>query len=52
VFKNNVIRDTRTGDKRRQTTGIQLEENVGAVTLAGNRVEAARILDDRRKRKP
>jgi parallel beta-helix repeat protein len=49
VFKNNVIRDTRPGREGKQTIGIQLEENVGPVTLEGNQVEAAKTIDDKRK---
>ena len=50
VFKNNIIRDTRPPGQARQTTGIQMEEGVGAVMLEGNRVEATKVVDDRRKR--
>jgi parallel beta-helix repeat protein len=49
VFKNNVIRDTRTGAERKQTVGIRLEEKVGAVTLEANQVEASKVLDDQRR---
>jgi hypothetical protein len=49
VFKNNVIRDTRPGSEGKQTIGIQLEENVGHVTLEGNQVEATKTIDDKRK---
>jgi hypothetical protein len=49
IFKDNVIRDTRSGGERRQTTGIRLEEKVGPVTLEGNQIEAAKALDDQRK---
>lgn len=48
IFKDNIIRDTRSGAERRQTTGIRLDEKVGAVTLEGNQIEAAKILDDKR----
>ena len=49
VFKNNTIRDTRTGVDRKQTTGIRLEEKVGTVTLEGNQIEAANVMNDERK---
>jgi hypothetical protein len=49
VFKGNTIRDTRTGDARRQTVGIKLEEKVGAVTTEGNQIEAATAVQDGRK---
>ena len=48
VFKNNIIRETRPEGK--QTTGIQLEEKVGVVTLEGNQIEAAKAIDDKRPR--
>lgn len=51
VFKNNVIRDTRTGDSQTQTVGILIEENVGHVILEGNRIDAKTEIDDRRERK-
>jgi parallel beta-helix repeat protein len=49
VLKGNTIRDTRTGDARRQTVGIKLEEKVGAVTTEGNQIEAASKVVDERK---
>ena len=49
VFKNNVIRDTRTGTQRKQAQGIVLEEKVGAVELDGNKVEADNQIADQRK---
>jgi len=48
VLLGNVIRDTRTGDKRRQTIGIQLDETVGDVILEGNVVEAEVKVEDQR----
>jgi parallel beta-helix repeat protein len=48
LFKGNTIRDTRTGAAQRQTVGIRLEEQVGAVTTEGNRIEAATAVEDRR----
>jgi len=47
IFKNNVVRDTRAEPK--QSIGIQLEEKVGSVVLDGNKVEAAKALEDKRK---
>lgn len=49
VFKDNIIRDTRSAGERKQTIGIRLEEKVGAVTLEGNKVEADKVLADERK---
>lgn len=48
VIKDNIIRDTRSSGERKQTIGIRLEERVGAVTLEGNTVEAAKVLADDR----
>src|SRR5207248_5701202 len=52
VLKNNRIRDTRPAEARKQTTGVQLEEKVGAVTLDGNTIEAAIPVKDGRHGKP
>ena len=49
VLKGNVIRDTRSGSDRRQTTGIALEEKVGEVQVDGNRIDAPTPLEDARK---
>jgi parallel beta-helix repeat protein len=51
TFKNNIIRDTRTGDNQTQTAGIFIEEKVGEVILEGNRIDAKTEIDDRRERK-
>lgn len=48
LFKGNTIRDTRAGAERRQTVGIRLEEQVGAVTVESNRIEAVTAVEDRR----
>ena len=48
VFKNNVIRDTRPPESRRQTVGIRIEEPAGEVVLDGNIIEAKTRVDDRR----
>jgi parallel beta-helix repeat protein len=47
-FENNTVRDTRPTAEQTQTVGVLLEEQVGEVTLEGNRIEAQRPLDDRR----
>ncbi len=49
VFKDNVIRDTRQAGERKQQVGIRLEERVGEVTLEGNRIDAAILIEDKRK---
>jgi hypothetical protein len=51
VFKNNIIRDTRPADARRQTVGIRIEEPAGEVVLEGNEIEAKTKVEDRRRRK-
>lgn len=49
VFRNNVIRDTRAPEARKQTTGIRIEELAGPVTLEGNKIDSITPIDDRRK---
>jgi len=49
VFKNNVIRDTRAPDARKQTVGIRIEEPAGNVILEGNQIEAKINVEDKRK---
>lgn len=49
VFRNNVIRDTRPADARKQIVGIRIEEQAGTVTLEGNQIDATTRIDDRRK---
>jgi hypothetical protein len=51
VFKNNIIRDTRSGDSQKQTVGIRIEEHVGQVTLDSNIITAKTDVDDRRPEK-
>ena len=51
VFKGNTIRDTRTGDDRKQVTGIQLEEGVGEVQTDGNTIDAPTAIQDGRKQR-
>lgn len=48
VFKENLIRDTRAADERKQSVGICLEEAVGDVSLEGNTIEAATLIEDKR----
>jgi hypothetical protein len=52
VFRNNIIRDTRPADARKQTVGIRIEEPAGEVVLEGNEIEAKTKVEDRRKAKP
>jgi len=49
LFKNNIIRDTRPADARKQLVGIRIEEDAGEVSLEGNSIEAKTNVDDRRK---
>lgn len=51
VFKNNTIRDTRSGSERKQTTGIKLDERVGKVVVEANQIEAVTVIADQRKAK-
>lgn len=48
VFRNNIIRDTRTDSSQTQTVGIRIEEQVGQVNLEDNKIEAKTRIDDRR----
>jgi parallel beta-helix repeat protein len=48
VFRNNVIRDSRTQDA---DIGIQIEETVGPIVLDNNRIETQTSVDDRRSSK-
>jgi len=52
VFKNNIIRDTRPPDSRKQAVGIRIEEQAGEVVLEGNEIEAQTRIDDDRKPRP
>lgn len=49
LFKNNIIRDTRAADSRKQLVGIRIEELAGAVTLENNQIDAAKPIEDQRK---
>ncbi len=51
VFKGNTIRDTRTGDDRKQLTGIQLEEGVGQIQTDDNTIDAPTAIQDGRKQR-
>jgi len=51
VFKDNVIRDTRPADEQKQTVGIEIEPNVGRISLINNMIQAKRLIDDQRKPK-
>ncbi|MBE7502140.1 MAG: right-handed parallel beta-helix repeat-containing protein [Verrucomicrobiales bacterium] len=52
VFRDNLIRDTRPREHRRQTVGIRVEADAGPVLLERNRIEASVPIDDRRKPAP
>ena len=52
VFKNNIIRDTRSEESQTQTVGILIEDKVGQVVLDGNKIEAKTAIDDKRPQKP
>lgn len=39
IFRNNIIRDTRPAEERKQKIGIQVEEKAGPVTSEGNRID-------------
>jgi polygalacturonase len=49
IFRNNIIRDTRTGADRKQMVGIKIEELAGPVALEGNQIDAATPIQDQRK---
>ena len=51
VFKNNIIRDTRKADARKQSVGIRIEEQAGDVELDGNEIDAPTKVEDKRKAK-
>ena len=52
VFKNNIIRDTRTPAERKQAVGIRIDEQAGEVVLEDNRIEARTQVEDQRKARP
>jgi polygalacturonase len=49
VFKNNIIRDTRAPNARKQSVGIRIEEQAGDIVLEENQIDAKTRVDDRRK---
>ena len=51
VFKNNIIRDTRSADARKQSVGIRIEEQAGEIELDGNQIDAPTKVEDKRKAK-
>lgn len=50
VLERNVVRDTRASGERTQTVGVLLEEQVGAIDLKSNQIDAPTPLEDRRPR--
>ena len=51
-LKNNIIRDNRPADSRRQVVGIQIEEKAGPLDLQSNSIDASIQIKDQRKAKP
>ena len=48
VFSQNVLRDTREKGQQTQTTGVLIEERVGAVELGNNEIQAqTKVVDER-----
>ena len=52
VFRNNIIRDTRPPEARKQTVGIRIEEPAGKVVLEGNEIDAPTRVEDQRNARP
>lgn len=52
VFRNNIIRDTRPAETRKQAVGIRIEPEAGEVVLEGNSIEAQTSVEDLRAVKP
>jgi hypothetical protein len=52
IFKNNIIRDTRPAEARKQTVGIRIDEPAGAVVLENNQIEAPVKIEDKRGSTP
>ncbi|HXT40258.1 MAG TPA: right-handed parallel beta-helix repeat-containing protein [Candidatus Angelobacter sp.] len=52
VFRNNIIRDTRSAGTRKQAVGIRIEPEAGEVVLEGNTIEAQTTVEDLRAAKP
>jgi polygalacturonase len=49
VFRNNIIRDTRPPEERKQAIGIRIEAPAGKVVLESNEIEAKTPVADQRK---
>ena len=49
IFRNNVIRETRTGGQAHQTTGIRIEDQAGEIELENNSIHAKQNILDLRK---
>jgi hypothetical protein len=50
VFRNNIIRETRPASAQKQTVGIRIEKDAGAVTLEQNTINAKTDVEDLRTR--
>jgi len=48
VFRDNIIRDTRSPEDQKQLVGIRIEEGAGEVTLEDNKIDAKMKLQDER----
>jgi parallel beta-helix repeat protein len=48
VFRENIIRDTRPPEARKQSVGIRIEEGAGEVKLEGNQIQASTEVVDQR----
>jgi len=48
VFRDNIIRDTRPPEERKQLVGIRIEDGAGDVVLEDNQVDAKTKLQDER----
>jgi len=52
VFRDNIIRDTRPPEERKQLVGIRIEDGAGDVVLEDNQVDAKTKLHDERSTGP
>jgi parallel beta-helix repeat protein len=52
VFRDNIIRDTRPPEERKQLVGIRIEDGAGDVVLEDNQVDAKTKLQDERSTGP
>jgi len=50
IFRQNIIRDTRPPEARKQAVGIRIEEGAGEVTLEDNEIIAKTDIEDQRKK--